>query len=182
MALNARENRIVVETLPSDIEAGGSATPAVAHAPHRYAGPKSFFLGLARSFDRLAGQRAYRAVALVGAELAIAFVAAVSAIAIIQSGEFWRWRPEFLIAGLILLGSKLVVGLATRAFSGRWRYVGVRDAMIVTRAGVLAAVLAFGLFALFQLTIALTGNYTFFNLLTLALCVPLLDDGALIRW
>ncbi|PYO73824.1 MAG: hypothetical protein DMD64_05985, partial [Gemmatimonadetes bacterium] len=131
-----------METLPSDIEAGGSATPVV---PHRYAGPKSFFLGLARSFDRLAGQRAYRTIALAGTELAIAFVAAVSAIAIIQSGEFWRWRPAFLIAGLILLGSKLVVGLATRAFSGRWRYVGVRDAMIVTRAGVLAAVLAFGL-------------------------------------
>ena len=151
MALNARENQIVVETLPSDIEAEGSATAAVAHTPHRYAGPKSFFLGLARSFDRLAGQRAYRAVALVSAELAIAFTAAVSAIAIIQSGEFWRWRPEFLIAGLILLGSKLVVGLATRAFSGRWRYVGVRDAMIVTRAGVLAAVLAFGLFAFLDL-------------------------------
>ena len=151
MALNARENRIVVQTLPSEIEAEGFPTQVVAHAPHRYAGPKSFFLGLARSFDRLAGQRAYRAVALVGAELAIAFVAAVSAIAIIQSGEFWRWRPEFLIAGLILLGSKLVVGLATRAFSGRWRYVGVRDAMIVTRAGVLAAVLAFALFAFLDL-------------------------------
>jgi hypothetical protein len=28
----------------------------------------------------------------------------------------------------------------------------------------------------FQLVIALTGNYTFFNLLTLVLCIPLLDD------
>ena len=110
-----------------------------------------FLLGLARSFDRLAGQREYRAVALAGAEFAIAFTAAVSAIAIIQSGEFWHWRPAFLIAGLILLGSKLVVGIATNAFSGRWRYVGVRDAMIVTRAGVLAAVLAFALFAFLDL-------------------------------
>src|SRR5207249_6816029 len=56
-----------------------------------------------------------------------------------------------LLAGLILLGSKLVVGIATNAFSGRWRYVGVRDAMIVTRAGVLAAVLAFALFAFLDL-------------------------------
>ena len=33
--------------------------------------------------------------------------------------------------------------------------------------------------ALLQLTIALTGNYGFFNLLTLTLCIPLLDDRAL---
>jgi hypothetical protein len=33
--------------------------------------------------------------------------------------------------------------------------------------------------ALLQITIALTGNYGFFNLLTLALCIPLLDDRAL---
>jgi len=32
---------------------------------------------------------------------------------------------------------------------------------------------------LLQLSIALTGNYGFFNLLTLALCIPLLDDRAL---
>ena len=35
----------------------------------------------------------------------------------------------------------------------------------------------------FQLLIAVTGNYAFFNLLTVALCVLLLDDGALpARW
>ena len=122
-----------METLPSDIDSGVSPTPVASRAPHRPAGLKSFLLGLARAFDRLAAQREYRAVALAGAEFAIAFTAAVSAIAIIQSGEFWRWRPAFLIAGLILLGTKLVVGIATNAFSGRWRYVGVRDAMIVTR-------------------------------------------------
>jgi uncharacterized membrane protein YphA (DoxX/SURF4 family) len=32
-------------------------------------------------------------------------------------------------------------------------------------------------FALLQAVIFATGNYTFFNLLTLALCLPLLDDG-----
>jgi lipase maturation factor 1 len=35
---------------------------------------------------------------------------------------------------------------------------------------------------LFQLLIGLTGNYTFFNLLTILLCVPLLDDFALQRF
>jgi len=42
--------------------------------------------------------------------------------------------------------------------------------------------LAFCLFALLQGLIALTGNYTFFNLLTVVLCVPLLDDATLRRW
>ncbi len=34
----------------------------------------------------------------------------------------------------------------------------------------------------FQLLIALTGNYCFFNLLTIFLCVLLLDDAFLRRW
>ena len=109
--------------------------------PHRPA-YKSLLLALARFFDRLAGYRAYRVIVLAAIELTIALTAAVSAIAIIQSGEFWRWQSALLVAGLVLVGSKIVVGLATRSYSGRWRYVGVRDAVIVTRAGVLAAVLA----------------------------------------
>ncbi len=38
---------------------------------------------------------------------------------------------------------------------------------------------AAGIFAAFQVLILLTGNYTFFNLLAILLCVPLLDDKAL---
>jgi predicted DCC family thiol-disulfide oxidoreductase YuxK len=37
------------------------------------------------------------------------------------------------------------------------------------------------LFVVLQATIAATGNYTFFNLLTVVLCIPLLDDR-LLRW
>jgi hypothetical protein len=40
---------------------------------------------------------------------------------------------------------------------------------------------AFWAFACLQLGILLTGNYTFFNFLTLLLCLPLLDDKALLR-
>ena len=40
--------------------------------------------------------------------------------------------------------------------------------------------LAAGVFALFQLIILLTGNYGFFNWLTILLCVPLLDDRAIL--
>ena len=36
--------------------------------------------------------------------------------------------------------------------------------------------------AFLQILILLTGNYTFFNLLTLALCLLLLDDFILVRW
>jgi hypothetical protein len=43
-------------------------------------------------------------------------------------------------------------------------------------------VLAFGLLAGLQLTIALTGNYAFFSLLSIALCVFLLDDTTLGSW
>lgn len=41
--------------------------------------------------------------------------------------------------------------------------------------------LAAALFTLLQILILLTGNYTFFNLLTVALCILLLDDRALRR-
>ena len=36
--------------------------------------------------------------------------------------------------------------------------------------------------AFLQITILLTGNYTFFNWLTLALCLFTLDDEALLPW
>jgi hypothetical protein len=41
---------------------------------------------------------------------------------------------------------------------------------------------AAGSIALLMLLIALTGNYGFFNLLTIALCIPLLDDRLLGRF
>jgi len=41
--------------------------------------------------------------------------------------------------------------------------------------------IAAGAFVALQAVILLTGNYTFFNWLTILLCVPLLDDGALER-
>src|SRR5437879_12853904 len=42
--------------------------------------------------------------------------------------------------------------------------------------------IACGAFVLFMLLISLTGNYCFFNLLTVTLCVLLLDDAFLFRW
>ena len=45
----------------------------------------------------------------------------------------------------------------------------------------LARAIAFGALVLFQLAIAATGNYGFFNLLTLVLCIPVLDDELILR-
>src|SRR4029078_6655715 len=42
--------------------------------------------------------------------------------------------------------------------------------------------IAAGVIVTFQTLIFLTGNYTFFNLITIALCVFLLDDDVLARW
>lgn len=42
--------------------------------------------------------------------------------------------------------------------------------------------IAFWAFVGLMLLIALTGNYAYFNLLTIVLCVPLLDDFAVMRW
>jgi len=42
--------------------------------------------------------------------------------------------------------------------------------------------IACGAFVLLMLLISLTGNYCFFNLLTVTLCVLLLDDALLLRW
>ena len=46
-------------------------------------------------------------------------------------------------------------------------------------AGRRARLTAAGFFALLQVLIMLTGNYTFFNWLAILLCVPLLDDDVL---
>jgi hypothetical protein len=49
-------------------------------------------------------------------------------------------------------------------------------------AGRRARQVAFAGLVLLQLLIAITGNYGFFNLLTILLCLPLLDDRALARF
>ncbi len=115
--------------------------------PHPSPWVRAFLIGLSRSLDQLAAHRVSRALMLAGAEMALALAAATAAIAIIYSGEYWRWGPELLFAGLILVSTKLAVGLTTGAFAGRWRYVGVRDAASIARSGLLAGGLAYALLA-----------------------------------
>ncbi|HEX4628444.1 MAG TPA: lipase maturation factor family protein, partial [Gemmatimonadales bacterium] len=78
-----------------------------------------------------------------------------------------HWMPSWTHRGMLLLifGIELLVPWLILVPE---RFVRVRR--------VAAALLALG-----QLGIAATGNYGFFNVLTLVLCVPLLDDRALAR-
>ncbi|MEX2156188.1 MAG: nucleoside-diphosphate sugar epimerase/dehydratase [Gemmatimonadales bacterium] len=91
---------------------------------------------------------------VAGAELTLALASALAAIAIIYSGEYWRWRPELIFAGLVLIGTKLTVGVATGSFMGRWRYVGVRDAAVIARSALLAGALGFAILSWLDITAA----------------------------
>lgn len=99
---------------------------------------RSAGFSLARTADEIASHGAWRQPVLVILEVSLAFVAVTAAVAITYSGEYWRWRPQVLIAALLLVAIKLVGGLLTRAFGCRWRYVGIRDAATIVRSALLA--------------------------------------------
>ena len=144
-----------MEPLHSDIRQASSFTAGPSGAVHhRPPATRAVSLRVARTFDKLAAHRMWRRVTLAAAEVALAIASALAAIAIIYSGEYWRWRPELLFAGLLLIGSKLAVGVATGAFAGRWRYVGVRDAAIIARSALLAGALSFAILAWLNLVAA----------------------------
>ncbi len=80
-------------------------------------------------------------------------------------GWYAHQLPLWVQQGCCAIMFVIELGVPFLAFlSGRWR------------------VPAFFALVLLQVLIALTGNYTFFNLLTVALCVLLLDDGLLRRF
>lgn len=112
---------------------------------------RPLLLGLSRTLDEIASHRRWRQLILVVLELGFAFVSITAAAAIVYSGEFWHWPPEVLVAGLILIGAKLLVGLASGAFAVRWRYVGIRDAISIVRSGLIAGAIGFLVLQQFQL-------------------------------
>ncbi len=57
----------------------------------------------------------------------------------------------------------------------------LRPVVIIKCRQVPPAIIAAGLIIFLQLAIAVTGNYCFFNLLTIALCLLLIDDAAVFR-
>jgi len=96
-------------------------------------------LGLSRTLDEIASRRQLRAWVLATVEVLLGLTAAIAAIAIVHSGEFWHWPFRLYIAGAILVATQLLAGVVTRALDSRWRYVGLRDAMTITRSALIAA-------------------------------------------
>jgi hypothetical protein len=86
-----------------------------------------------------------------------------------------HWLPEWMHQGMTLaiIAIELLVPWLI-VVPERWGRWGGRGGLRVRRA-------ACGLLVFGQLAIALTGNYGFFNLLAIVLCVSLLDDAVLAR-
>jgi len=92
----------------------------------------------------------------------------------LPTGPAWyaHWLPEWVhrVMTLAIIAIELLVPwliFVPERWAGRWSRVARHGA---------CALLVLG-----QLAIALTGNYGFFNLLAIVLCVALLDDAALQR-
>src|SRR2546426_794701 len=98
--------------------------------PHGLSG---LFLALARTLDRLAGDRTWRRVTLWALEIGIALLAANGVVLVVYGGGHRLWLGELIAAVALLVGAKVVFGFFTEAFGSRWRYVGIRDALMVVR-------------------------------------------------
>ena len=119
---------------PSGANHGAAAVSAGAlHSlPHRV------LAGLAQGVDWVGAERLRRRCALTVLELVFPLLSVVAAAAIVYSGSVEAWSPQLLVAAGVLTLAKLVVGRVTGAFEGRWRFVGLRDAMIIVRAALIA--------------------------------------------
>ena len=116
---------------------------------------RRLWIGLSRALDEIAARRSWRRLVGIALETAFAIVSVTAAAAIVYSGEFWQWPRELYLASLILIVSKLLAAVVTGAFGGRWRYVGVRDAITLARTALIAG--AGGLIALQSIQLVNTG-------------------------
>src|SRR3990172_5723011 len=101
--------------------------------------PEPLFLTLARGLDRLAGHRAWRRATLGALELGIALLAALAALLIVNGAQRGPWWGEAAWPAAFLVLAKVVAGVFTGALGCRWRFVGLRDALLVLRSTVVAA-------------------------------------------
>jgi FlaA1/EpsC-like NDP-sugar epimerase len=115
---------------------------------------RPLWIGLSRTLDEIAARRTWRRVTVVTLETLFAVVSVTAAAAIVYSGQFWLWPHSFYLAALILIASKLLAGVVTGSFGSRWRYVGVRDAMVIARTALIAG--GAGLIALHELQLVNT--------------------------
>ena len=108
----------------------------------------------ARAVDWLGADRLWRRAAVITFELAFPLISVLGATAIVYSGNVRAWSPKLFVAAAILILAKVFAGLVTGAFAGRWRFVGLRDAMIIVRSALIAG--GAGVVALHQLQLVNT--------------------------
>lgn len=101
-------------------------------------------LRFARLVGRAASHRTRRTPILILAEVAFAAFSVVSAAAFVHSGEFWAWPPAVVRAALLLAALQILFSALSGAFDVRWRYVGLRDALVVARSGLLSSAVGLG--------------------------------------
>lgn len=102
--------------------------------------PGALFLALARTLDRLAAHRTLRRVTLGALELGIALLAATGAVLVTSGGATRQWSAWLLVPVAVLTSAKVVFGAVTGAFGSRWRFVGIRDVLVIARSSLLAGI------------------------------------------
>ncbi len=130
---------MAVESLPSNIRPEPASPPSGPYRPAKQRALHPLLLGLSRTLGEIASRRRLRGWVLATVEVLLALTAAIAATAIVHSGEFWHWPLRLYSAAAILVAVQLLAGLVTRALDSRWRYVGLRDALTITRSALIAA-------------------------------------------
>ena len=130
--------------------APGFAAPQRTEAQPRPGGfLRPVWLVLSRAVDRIASHPRWRVPFLVLAEVGFAGLAVASAAAFVHSGEFWRWSSLTWREVLLLAAIQLAVAALSGGFAVRWRFVGLRDALVIARSGTVSAIIGFGVVRLF---------------------------------
>ena len=97
-------------------------------------------LRFARAMAWMAAGSFRRRLVLTVVEVALPLVSVGAAVVIIYSGDPADWPVGVALAAIILTLLKLVTGVLTGAFAGRWRFVGLRDAATIAESALIAGV------------------------------------------
>src|SRR5712692_239337 len=103
-------------------------------------------LRVARMMAWMAAGSVRRRLALTAIEFALPLASVGAAVVIIYSADYAHWSPGVALAAIILTLLKLGAGVLTGAFAGRWRFVGLRDAVTIMQSALIAGVV--GIFVL----------------------------------
>lgn len=126
-------------SIPASAETPAPSVGSWAWPPR---GVSDAVLALARTIERLGAQRVGRRVTLGVLECGIAILAASGAALVVYGAGYRLLLDSILATVAVLVGAKVVCGFFTGAFSTRWRYVGIPDALVIVRSTLLASIVA----------------------------------------